>query len=157
MHSQVTIAAALFVLAGCSSTPRPQQPEPSKFAEVYTIELRDASNPVLLAATGAKRVREYIELGLTHRGYTVCHDCKSDAVATVTVHTYRTKQDSKRDWAGWGNLNYMEVGESGWTLAVVRNGETIYQKRIKHNKAMPIDQLSAQQVQDVLRGIPARQ
>lgn len=162
MHSKAIIITTLLVLVGCSSTPRQQsdapkrQPEPSKFAEVYTIELRDASNPILLASTGAKRVREYLEVGLTHRGYAICHDCQSDAVATVTVHKYSTKQDSKRDWVGWGNLNYLEVGESDWTLTIVRNGEAIYQKRIKQRKAMPIDQLAGQQVQAVLRSIPVR-
>jgi hypothetical protein len=165
MHSKAILITTLLVLVGCSSSPKQQsepgaskrQPEPSAFAVVRTIELRDSTDPVLLASTGAKRVREYLEVGLTHRGYTVCRDCKSDAVATVTVRVYRTKQDSKRDWAGWGNLSYLEYGESDWTLTIVRNDETIYEKRIKHNKTMPIDQLAAQQVLDVLRKIPTRQ
>jgi hypothetical protein len=162
MHSKAIVITTLLVLVGCSRTPGRQSdapkrvPEPSKYADVYTIELIDVSNKILLASTGAKHVSEYVEIGLTQLGYTVCRNCKSDAVATVNVRTYGTKQDSKRDWAGWGNVNYVQVGQSDWTFTLVRNGDTIYEKRIKDNEAMPIDQLAAQQVQDVLKKIPTR-
>jgi len=156
MYSKAITIATLLVLVGCSIVPK-RQSEPSAFATVRTIELRDATDPVLLASTSAKRVREYLEIGLTHRGYIVCRDCKSDAVATVTISVYRTKHDSKRDLIGWGNLNYVEYGASDWTLTIVRNDKTIYQKRIRDNESMPIDQLAAQQVRDVLQKIPTRQ
>ena len=156
MHTKTIVTiATLLVIVGCSSAPK-RQFDPSAFAPVRTIEMRDVTDPVLLASTGAKRVREYLEVGLTHRGYAICRDCQSDAVATVAVSEYSTKQDSRRDWAGWGNLNYVQYGRADWTLTIVRNGETIFQKRVKHHKAMPIDQLAGQQVQDVLRQIPAR-
>ena len=151
----VTIMS-LLVIVSCSSVPK-RKFDPSAFAPVRTIEMKDATDPVLLASTGAKRVREYLEVGLTHRGYTICRDCQSDAVATVTVGEYSTKQDSKRDWVGWGNLNYVEIGGADWTLTIVRNGETIFQKRVKDHKTMPIDQLAGRQVKDVLQQIPARQ
>jgi len=153
---KVTIATAvLFIIAGCSSAPK-REPAPSPFVAVRTIELRDLTDPVLLASTSAKRVSEYVEIGLAGRGYTISRGGPSDAVATVTVQQYRTVRDSKRDWVGWGNLNYVEVGISEWTLTVTRNGETIFQKRIKHSQAMPIDQLAGRQVQDVLQQIPVR-
>ena len=150
------IISTLLVIVGCSSSQK-RPFDPSAFAPVLTIELRDATNPVLLASTGAKHVREYLEIGLTHRGYAICRDCQSDAVATVTVSEYSTKQDSKRDWLGWGTQSYVEDSRSDWTLTIVRNGETIFQKRIKQHQTMQIDQIAGQQVQDVLRQIPARQ
>jgi len=163
MHSKAIIITTLLVLVGCSNATKRQSEASalaavhSAFAAVHTIELKDTTDPLLIASTDAKRVREFLEIGLTHRGYTVCRDCKSDAVATVTVRVYRTKQDSKRDWAGWGNLNYLEFGESAWSLTIVRDGETIYQRRISHKKAMSIDQLAAKQVMDVLQKVPTRQ
>ena len=156
MHSKAIVTiATLLVIVGCSSTPK-RQLAPSPFVPVRTIELKDATDPILLASTGAKRVREYLEVGLTHRGYSICRDCQSDAVATVTVSKYSTRQDSKRDWLGWGNLTYLEYGESDWTFAIVRNGDTIFERRITDYKAMPIDQLAGQQVQQVLQEVPAR-
>jgi hypothetical protein len=157
MHSKAIVTiATLLAIAGCSSASK-RQFDPSAFAPVRTVEMRDASDPVLLSSTNAKRVREYLEIGLKSRGYIVCSDCQSDAVATVIVSEYSTKREGTRDWVGSGNLNYLEYGKSVWTLSIVSNGETIFQKRMSHNKAMPIDQLSGQQVRDVLQQIPARQ
>lgn len=141
----------VLVLAACSSAPQKQ----AAFATVRTIELRDGTDPVLLASTGAKRVYEYIEIGMKGRGYTICRDCKSDAVATVTVTSYGTNPEFLRDFP-WLVGHYVEYALSVWTLSVVRNGEMILQKRISHNKAMPIDQLAGRQVQDVLEQIPPR-
>jgi hypothetical protein len=157
MPSKAIVAiAALLAIAGCSSASK-RPFDPGAFASVRTLEMRDATDPVLLASTSAKRVLEYLEIGLKGRGYAICHDCQSDAVATVTVTVYSTKREGTRDWIGWGNLNYLEYGQSVWTLGIVRNGETIFQKRMSHNKAMPIDQLTGQQVRDLLQQIPARQ
>src|SRR6266516_6680045 len=156
MHSKAIVTiATLLIVAGCSSASK--RFDPGAFAPVRTIGLRDASDPVWLSSTNAKRVREYLEIGLKGRGYIVCSDCQSDAVATVTVSEYNTKRESTRDWVGWGNLNYLEYGKSVWTLSIVSKGETIFQKRMSHNKAMPIDQLSGQQVREALQQIPARQ
>ena len=148
--------ATLLLIAACSSATK-RQFDPSVFAGVRTIELKDATDPVLLASTGAKQVSTYLEVGLGHLGYSICRDCKSDAVATVTVDEYSTKQTTKRDWLGWGNVNYAAQAESNWTLTITRNGGTIYQKQLEDRELMSIDQLAGQQVQDALREIPARQ
>ena len=143
---------ALFVLVACSSAPKKAH-NPGAFASVRTIELRDATDPLLLASTSARRVREYIEIGLQHRGYTVCNPCDADAVATVTVREYSTQKKIVRIGVG---LVLANVADSAWSLVIVRNGETIFQKRVNHDKAMEIDQLSARQVKDVLAHIPPR-
>ena len=154
IKTSVIIVIVLSIVGCKTTTNRP--PTPSPFALIHTIELKDATNPILLASTGAKRVREYLEIGLAHSGYVVCRDCQSDAVATVTVRKYSTRQNSKRDWVGWGNLTYLEFGETDWILSIVRNGETIFERDVSDDKAMPIDQLAGQQVQDMLERIPAR-
>jgi hypothetical protein len=150
----IVTVAALLAIAGCSSARK--QFDPNVFAPVRTIEVKDATDPVLLASTSAKRVSEYLEIGLKARGYAVCRECQSDAVATLTVRTYSTQQNATRDWF-WFNRQFVEYGLSIWTLSIVRNGETIFQKRMDRRKAMQIDQLAAEQVQDALRQIPARQ
>jgi phosphoketolase len=129
---------------------------PSLFEGVHTIELIDASNPVLLASTDAKRVREFFEIGLKHLGYKVCNDCKSsaDAVATILVSKNRTIQDRKRDWAGWGNQLVVASSESSWKITVVRNGVSIFEQRKSHSQPIPLDTLVGKQVQDVLNDIP---
>lgn len=157
MHLKaIIIVFTLLVIVGCSSMHK-RKVEPSAFVPVHTIELRDATNPVLLSSTGAKRIREFIQIGLTGQGYAVCSDCKSDAVATVTVYDYSTYQDSKRDWLGWGTKSYVETGNADWSITVVRNGEQIFQKRIYWHDTKPVDQIAGQQVQEVLEQIPAHQ
>jgi hypothetical protein len=148
----------LLIIAGCSSTAKRQPARTIEmvFAPVSAIEIRDATNPVLLASTDAERVFEYLEVGLKHRGYNICRNCQADTVATVTVSRFNTKDDPKRDWAGWGNLIPRIVAESEWTLIIVHNGETIFDKRAHKRAAMPIEQLAGQQVQDVLQQIPTR-
>jgi hypothetical protein len=148
-YKAIVTITTLLVIAGCSSVSK--QLEPGALAPVRTIEIRDATDPVLLASTSARRVREYLEIGLKGRGYSVCRDCQSDAVATVTVSMYSTS-----DWIERGVLSSGGM-QSVWTLSIVRNGETLFQRRMSHRKLMPIDQLAGQQVRDVLRQIPARQ
>jgi hypothetical protein len=146
----------VLALTACSIiTPQKQFDTVTVFASVRTIEMKDATDPVLLVSTSAKRVREYLEIGLRARGYTICSDCQSDAVATVTVTSYGTNPEFLRDFP-WVVGHYVEYAQSVWTVSVVRDGETIFQKRISHNKAMPIDQLAGRQVQDVVEQIPAR-
>ena len=140
----------LLVIAGCSSASK--RLGPSAFAPVHTIEMKDATDPVLLASTSARRVREYLEIGLKGRGYTICRDCQSDAAATVTVSVYELGMTLDL-WSG----NSLLAGQSIWTLSIVRNGETIFQKRMKDKQYKPIDQIAGQQVQEVLQQIPARQ
>jgi hypothetical protein len=154
IYSAVIITLiALLLFTGCKSTAK-RVDEHNAFEAVRTMELRDTTNPVLLASTSAMHVREYLELGLTHRGYTICHDCQSDAVATVTVHEYSTKQDSTRDFLT-GIKNYIVISKSDWTLTIVHNGKTIFHEQINDDESMPIDQLAGKQVQDVLEEIPA--
>ena len=150
------IVAALLLQIGCSGSPK-RQLDPSAFASVRTIELSDATNPVLLASTGAKQINEYLEIGLKNRGYAICRACSADAVATAVVSEYSTKQTSKRDWVGWGNLNYITTAETHWTLTIVRNGVVLFQTEVEDEKAMSIEQLAGQQVQEVMQKIPVRQ
>lgn len=150
-----TTLAALLLLTGCSSAPK-EQPD-ALFQSVRTIELKDETNPVLLASTNAKQIRDFVELGLKHRGYSVCTDCQADAIATVVVREYRTKQISKRDWIGWGNLNYFVAAESYWTFTIVRNGKTIFQDDPEDEiGGMTLEQLAGRQAREVLNHIPTR-
>lgn len=153
MQRTLIIFTALLVFAACSSTPKKKY-DPAAFTPVNVIELRDATDPLLLASTSAGRVREFIVIGLKHRGYVVCHPCSADATATVTVRKYTTEQKTKGTF--WGASTF-DVAEVDFTLVIVRNGETILQGRQKDNENMTIDQLAAREVRDALEKIPHRQ
>jgi hypothetical protein len=142
----------VLVLAACSSAPQKQ----AAFASVRTIELRDGTDPVILASTGAGRVREYFEMGLKHRGYSVCRDCVADAVATVVVREYSTQQVIDNSFFFFGRV-LLDIARIRLEFIVVRDGGTIYQERINRGgDAMEIDQLAARHVQVFLEQIPAR-
>jgi len=143
---------ALLVLAACSGTPKKVY-DPGAFALIRTIELRDATDPLLLASTSAESVRKYLEIGLQHRGYTVCNPCDADAVATITVSEYSTQQDITFTR---GVIVHGNVADTAWSFVVESHGKTIFQKRIRHRKIMAIDQLSARQVKDVLDNMSPR-
>src|SRR5216684_8673207 len=90
---KIITITTLLALSACSIfTPKTKSDSVAAFAPVRTIQLRDGTDPVILASTGAGRVREYFEIGLKHRGYSVCRDCVADAVATVVVREYSTQQ-----------------------------------------------------------------
>jgi hypothetical protein len=156
MRSKTLVTIAVLVLnAGCSSF-KEVDFSASAFAPIRTIELKDTTDPVLLASTEAKRVREYLEVGLRARGYVIKHDGPTDASATLTVLEYGTEQVSKRDWY-WLNVNYVVEAKSKWILSITRDGNTIFQKRMEDNETMPIEQLAGRQIKDVLESIPVRQ
>ena len=144
----------VLVLAACSSAPKIDPG--TAFAAVHTIELRDATDPLILASTNAGRVREYFEMGLKHRGYSVCRDCTADAVATVVVREYNTQQVIDDSLLFFGRV-VRDVARVRLEFTVVRNGETIYREGTNRGReAMAIDQLAARYVQIFLEGIPAR-
>jgi hypothetical protein len=144
----------VLVLAACSSAPKIDLG--TAFAPVRTIELRDATDPLILASTGAGRVREYFDMGLKHRGYSVCRDCTADAVATVVVREYNTRQVIDNSFLFFGRV-VRDLARVRLEFTVVRDGETIYQQRINRGgEAMAIDQLAARHVQVFLEQIPAR-
>ena len=150
----LTAFITVLVLAACSSAPKIDPV--AAFAQVRTIVLRDATDPVILASTGAGRVREYFELGLKHRGYSVCRDCTADAVATVVVREYSSQQVIDNSFLFFGRV-LRDVARVRLEFTVVRNGETIYQERINRGgEAMAIDQLAASHVRVFLEQIPAR-
>jgi alpha-glucosidase (family GH31 glycosyl hydrolase) len=156
MRINSTVAAVmLFLSAGCSSF-KEVNFAAGDFAPVRTIVLKDATDPILIASTEAKRVREYFELGLTHRGYVVRSDGPADATATLTILEYGTEQTSKRDWYLL-NLNYVVEATSEWTINITKDGKTIFQKRMEDKETMPIDRLAGRQVSEVLESIPVRQ
>jgi len=163
----IVIVVMLVAIVGCSSKPPkravaadPAGATSNPFAAVRTIALRDTTDPVLLASTGAKRIGEYIEIGLTERGYTVCRNCPGDVVATVTVGKFNSRQVLTRDWF-WFNRTPLVYAESEWSFYIEdRNGRTVYQKReipSKHNRTVPLDELAGQQVRHALAQVPMRQ
>lgn len=130
---------------------------PNMFSDVVTIQLKDGTDPLLIHSTTASRVRDYVEIGLTHLGYRVCSECPHDAEAIVEVSRYENRQTLKLNLLSLtGAKNLLNIGVSEWSLTITRKGETIFDKSIEHEKAEPIDQLSARQVKDVLSKIPAR-
>jgi hypothetical protein len=143
----------VLVLAACSSAPKIDPG--TAFAAVHTIELRDATDPLILASTNAGRVREYFEMGLKHRGYSVCRDCIADAVATVVVREYNTQQETS-GFLFFGRV-VRDIARVRLEFTVVRDGETIYRAGTNRGReAMAIDQLAARYVQIFLERIPAR-
>lgn len=152
MHGKTIVAiAAIVAAAGCANSPKLPAPKVS-LVSVRTIEIKDATDPVVLASTGAKRVREFLEIALTHRGYVVCRDCRSDAVATVTVSTYSTQHGSIQPW-----MHGRDIAIVDWTLVISRDGKTILQERMEDEEPISVDELAGRQVQKVMEQIPSYQ
>lgn len=150
------VALTATLLAACASKSKHQPDVTSLLAPVKTIELRDETSPVLLASTEAKRIRNLVEVALKHRGYEVCEKCRADAIAIVNVNTFGTQQSFKRDWIGWGNLNQITYAQSEWTFEIMRDGQSLFNTVSDDEKAVPIEQLAGQQVQEVMQKIPRR-
>lgn len=153
MNKIITIVVTAFLIAGCASGNIAATTE--RFSSVKTIQVKDGTDPLLLASTGAANVANYVAIGLRHLGYEVCDGCQADAVATVVVSEYDSKQDTSRPGGGWFAI-VVNVAISKWTLTITRGGETIYRDNLSHKKKEPIDQLAARQARDTMANIPKR-